>query len=186
MFVEIAQAATEAVGSEATTGVLGTLGINWKIFIAQLVNFGIVLLVLRRFVYLPLLNAMAKRSQTIEQGLADAKKYELALIDLAKTRQKTAAEGRAAARELLDQAEKQAGQLKQEIIVQAEEAGQKLRQQNQEDLKQDKAKMLKEVKAEAAQLITSALEKILKEKIDHKKDEELITNSLDKLKPAHE
>lgn len=182
MFIEIAHAVSEEVTAEASTGVLGTLGINWKIFLAQLVNFGLVLLVLRRFVYRPLLSAMAKRSQIIERGLEDAKKYEAALVDMEKAKQKMAAEGRAAASELLDQAEKQAGQLKQEIMTQAEEAGQKLRRQTEEDLKQDKAKMLKEVRGEVAGLVASALEKIIKEKVDTKKDEELIKDTLANLK----
>ncbi len=181
MFVEIAQAASEAIGTEASTGVVDTLGINWKIFLAQLVNFGIVLLVLRRFVYRPLLKTMKRREEKIAQGLADAEKYEASLVDLEKTRVARAAESRAAATELLTKAAAQAAEAKQALLAQAESAAQKLKAQTQVELQEEKEQMLRSARGELADLVAGSVEKIIQAKLDSKKDEELIKQSLEKL-----
>lgn len=186
MFTEIAHAATEAVAAEASTGVLGTLGINWKIFIAQLVNFSIVVLVLRQFVYKPLLKAMDKRTKTITLGLEDAKKYETALQELEITKRAAHQKLQTEVAQILKRAEDQAASTKQSLLLEAKQASDRLLAQAQENITQEKVKMIKEIKVEVAALVAQSLEKIIKEKIDPKKDDELIKNSLDKLKPTND
>src|SRR3990167_360095 len=69
MSAEVTQLAAEA----AKTDVLGTLGINWKLFMAQLVNVGIVIFVLSKWVFKPLVKLMDDRVKKIDDGLAHAK-----------------------------------------------------------------------------------------------------------------
>ena len=45
IIIPIAHAAEEVAHSEAQTGVLGTFGVNWKFFVAQLINFSIVIFI---------------------------------------------------------------------------------------------------------------------------------------------
>lgn len=68
--------AQEAAHIAETTGGLGTLGINIKIFLAQLVNFVVVLLVLRKWVYGPIIEMLDKRSKKIEQSMKNADEIE--------------------------------------------------------------------------------------------------------------
>ncbi|MEK7066000.1 MAG: hypothetical protein AAB965_00320 [Patescibacteria group bacterium] len=51
---------------------LSELGINWMLLLSQSVNFLVVLVVLRAFIYKPLLATMKTRREKIEQGLMDA------------------------------------------------------------------------------------------------------------------
>ncbi len=48
------------------------LGINWKLFLSQTVNFFILLFVLKVFVYKPLLAIIKERSKKIKEGLEKA------------------------------------------------------------------------------------------------------------------
>ena len=50
-----------------------TFHIDWKLLIAQIVNFGLVLFVLWKFAIKPLSKVMADRSKEIEKSLDDAK-----------------------------------------------------------------------------------------------------------------
>ena len=78
--IDIVYAATEAAReTEAATGPIGALGINLKLFIAQLINFAVILLVLWRFAYKPLLAIMKERQKKIEDSLDNAKKIETRL-----------------------------------------------------------------------------------------------------------
>src|SRR5688572_18416447 len=56
----------------ATGGFVGKFGLDLRLLIAQLVNFAVVLFVLSRFVFRPLLATMQKRSERIAKGLEDA------------------------------------------------------------------------------------------------------------------
>ena len=60
----------EAVQTTAeSAGVLGKLGVDWRLLIAQFVNFSGVALAVWRWVYRPLLKTMDERAAKIERGL---------------------------------------------------------------------------------------------------------------------
>ena len=61
---------------------ISQLGINWKLLIAQAVNFAILLVLLRMFVYGPLMNMLHERRRRIEEGLEKAKEADERLRDI--------------------------------------------------------------------------------------------------------
>lgn len=52
------------------------LGIDWKLFLSQLLNFFVLLVILKIFVYKPLLNILRERKKRIEEGLSKAKEAD--------------------------------------------------------------------------------------------------------------
>lgn len=58
------------------------LGINWKLFLSQAVNFFILLIVLRAFAYKPLLAVIKKRNEKIKQGLEKAEEADIRLKEV--------------------------------------------------------------------------------------------------------
>src|SRR3989338_5412285 len=82
METEITQGVTEAV--EATGGI-AALGINAKLLLAQLIHFGIVLLIFWKWIYGPVKAMLQKRQETIEKSLEDAKLFEERLTKIEKT-----------------------------------------------------------------------------------------------------
>mgnify|MGYP001588456271 CR=1 FL=1 len=61
---------------------ISKLGIDWKLLVAQIVNFFILLFVLYKFAYKPVLEMLEKRSKTIEKGIHDAKASEERLKEI--------------------------------------------------------------------------------------------------------
>ena len=53
--------------------IISTFHIDWKIIIAQMVNFGVVFLVLYLYALKPLSKLMSERSEKISKGIDDAK-----------------------------------------------------------------------------------------------------------------
>ena len=51
---------------------IGKLGLDWKLLLAQAVNFLLILVILRLTVYKPLVRILNERRRKIEQGLKDA------------------------------------------------------------------------------------------------------------------
>jgi len=178
IFMAATEAATQSAAHQAPGGVLGTLGINWKLFLAQLVNFGIVLFVFWRWIVKPLGTTLTKRQERIEEGLknaelteAEKKKFEeWKIAEMKKVRNE--------ADHILRTTTDTANKIKQETIVEAQHQANKVLDQAKANIESEKNQMLKEVKQEIATLVVTASEKILRQKLDEKKDRELINESL--------
>ncbi|HNX11301.1 MAG TPA: F0F1 ATP synthase subunit B [bacterium] len=148
--------------------------IDWKILIAQIINFGIIFFVLYRFAFKPLSKMMNDRTKLIEKGLTDAKDIEKKLTQTNFEQV-----------EVLNQAKKDALAIVEKANVQAEENKQKLVEKTKQEVAQiivqEKAKiqaekdsLREELKREMAELVILATEKVIGEKMDGAKDKELI------------
>ncbi len=153
---------------------VSTFHLDLGLFLAQAVNFAIVLAVLYYFAFKPIAKVMNERSEKIEKSLADAKEIEAKLADTEKERQEVINEAKKAASLLLEEANRQGEVRQQEMIVKAREEIGQMMNSEKEKMQAEKAKTLKELKAETADLVILTVEKLLKEKLDGAKDEELI------------
>lgn len=185
LLINIAHAATEAViegapvaEHAADPGLLGTLGINWKLFVAQLINFAIILFIFWRWVVKPLGRALTERQKKIEQSLKTAEAMEQEKINLEKTKIEEMRKARNEAEEIIKSATTAAEQMKSKIVAEAHDQATKLAEQTRLQLASEKEKIIKEAKAELAEVVVTASEKILRAKLDAKKDRELIDESL--------
>lgn len=156
MSAEAAQLAAEA----AKTDVLGTLGINWKLFLAQLVNVGIVIFVLSKWVFKPLVKLMEERTKKIDDGLKHAKEADQRLKDAKDKESDLLAKARKDARVMIDEAvakgeKERAARVErstQDIDAQVEEAKAKIQQ--------ERVDALESVRLEVAELVMRATRKV--------------------------
>ena len=79
---------------------LQTLGIQWTKLIPQLFNFGIVLFVLWKFAYKPVIAMLEARRQKIAEGMADAEKSKAELAHTEAERKRVLAQAGDQANEL--------------------------------------------------------------------------------------
>lgn len=182
-FISIAHAATEAAKTEAETGgVLGTLGINWKLFIAQLVNFSIVMWVLWKFVFGPIGRKLEERRQKIDRALKDAADVEKQKTEFEAWREEEMRKTRTEAAEVVSGAQKEALLVREKLLTETKLEQEKLGAQAKEQIKAEQEKSISEIKSQVAELVTMATEKVLKQKLDAKHDQELIKKSIESLK----
>lgn len=158
---------------------LANLGIDGKLFLAQAVNFLILLFVLRRFAYKPMLEFLEKRTERIEQGLQDAEAAKVKLSEVEKESKEALDAARAEARSLVAAAEESAKKRDQERLAETEARVKKLLSDAETKISEDRAKMLDQAKGELAETVVLAIEKILGEKIDAAKEKELIAKNLE-------
>jgi F-type H+-transporting ATPase subunit b len=84
------------------------LGIDWRLLLAQGVNFFVLLAVLTAFVYRPLLKLLDERRRRIEFGLRGAEEAEHKLAEIEATRTKRLADADQKAALLIGSAEEEA------------------------------------------------------------------------------
>jgi F-type H+-transporting ATPase subunit b len=162
--------------------VLGTLGIDWKLFLAQLVNFGIVLFVFWKWVVRPLGKTLTDRQTKIESGLKNAEYMEEEKKRFEEWKNSEMKKVRHEADHILRMTNDTANKIKQETIVEAQKEATNLVQQAKASIESEKVQMIKEIKQDVATLVVAASEKILRTKLDERKDKQLIVESLKDLR----
>ncbi len=177
-FIHIAHAAEEA----ASGGVAGTLGLNLQYFIGQLITFSIVLLILWKFVFTPVAKKLTERTEKIEKAMSDANSItrEKAEFEAWKNQQMSSARQSAAA--IVAQAQTDANKVKDQTLIITKNDQEKLIAQARSQMETEKSKMMQEAKSEIADVVTMATEKILKQKMDSHKDQELVKEMLSSIK----
>ena len=179
-FIPIARAAAEAT-SETSSGPVGALGLNLKLFIAQLINFAVVLFVLWKWVFTPVAKKLQERTDKIEKSMNDADRITKEKDEFGKWRENEMVKVRSQASALVTAAESQAQKSKEEILNQAKQEQSSLLKQTQLQILQEKDKAISDIKSEVANMVTIATEKLIKTKLDSSKDKELIQESLKNL-----
>jgi len=157
---------------------LTNLGINGKLLLAQIVNFLVLLFVLKKFAYGPVLKLLEKRTKKIEKGLKDAEEAQKKLVEITEKEKEVLAKARKQAQEIVANAEKVALKNKEEIVVAAKQQSEKILVDAEKKIELEKNKMLLEVKTEIGGLVAVATEKIIGEKMDSQKDKELIERAI--------
>ena len=101
------------------------LGLDWKLFLAQAVNFLIVLVVLRLTVYKPLLAFLASRKKKIEEGVAKSEEADLRLREASELKKNKMKEAETEVLKMMKRAESRAQEETKKIFAEAatKEAG---------------------------------------------------------------
>ncbi len=180
LFIHIAQAAENA--APANQSVIGLFGLNGKLFIAQLVNFGIVFFVLWKWVFKPVAAGLAKRTEKIEQSLAEAQKITDDKLTFETWKQGEISTVRTEAAAIITQAKQEAEAVKLSIADKTKQEQERIINQAKTQIEQEKQNALQEIKSEVADMVVKATETIIGEKLDPKKDEALIKQALEKAK----
>ncbi|MBI5733409.1 MAG: F0F1 ATP synthase subunit B [Candidatus Kerfeldbacteria bacterium] len=140
---------------------LTKLGIDWRLLIAQLVNFLIVLAVLYRLLYKPLLKFLAERRQRISQSLIKADEIDKELVELQTRQQEVLTEARKQAQEIIKQGEAEAEQRRQEILTRVRTESAKVVEEARAKFTAEQAVQFQTLRQQAAKLVTQALAKLV-------------------------
>jgi len=162
-----------------SAGVAATLGLNYKLFLAQLINFGLVLLVIWKWVYGPLMKAMDERSKKIEQGLMDAEESKKLLENAGTERKKVVTESRLKAKEIIETSEVDAKKRCDDMLSGAKSEVERVVNEGKQRLRDDQAAMVEDARKQVAELVLSATEKVTGEKMDAEKDADLVKKAIE-------
>jgi len=146
------------------------LGLNWKILLAQFINFGILVWVLYKFGYGPILDFIDKRREKIEKGLKNAKLVEEKLEKAKEEEKEIITSAKKEAQKIVNSSTELAKKNQEEIIRKAEEEAQRILQSSEKKAQQEKERIINEAKGEVADLAILATKKIMTETANGFKD----------------
>lgn len=160
---------------------LSAIGLDWKALLFQLLNFVILLWLLKRFAYRPVVNLLEARRQKIAESLANADEIarQQDLMERQRGQQLQAVAAEAAA--LLAESKREASQVLQVATEKAQQAATQVRQQTEAALAAERAQLRSALKNETLSLVKRLSEKVLAQKLDSSADEQFIKQALQDL-----
>lgn len=157
------------------------LDINPGLIIWTMITFVLLVVVLGKFAWKPILQAL----QTREQEIADAlKKAEEAKKDAERMMQENKTAMEKASNEtarLIAEGRAMAEQLKGDIVAKANESAKKMLDQAKEEIVREKESAMAQLRNEVAELSITVAEKILDESLDGAKQKKMVDKVLQQL-----
>jgi len=144
---------------------LEKLGLNLGFLLLQIVNFAIILIVLRAWVYKPLIKMLEKRRMSIAQGLEDARIASEARANAEDEAKRLLEEANAKAAEIVREADTRAEAVKKEILAEAETEATHLRKQKMAEFEQERVQILAGLREEVVALSMAATQKLVQESL---------------------
>lgn len=162
--------------------IIQNFGINPLLLSAQAVNFLIILLLLKRFAYKPVLEMLQKRQQAIQNGYDSARKAEDALKK-AEEQEKIILRGaQSEAKELLRNAARQADEIIAKAMDKGKTQAEKLISDTREQLEKDRRDTERQLAEQVVALALQMLEKSMTGFFGTKQQKEVVEQAAKRLK----
>ena len=159
-------------------GGFASLGINLPLLVVFIINFIILFVLLRIFLYKPVLKMLDERSKRTKEGMelaeATKKEYEQAKSEI----QKQIEKGRQEAQAIIAQTIQVGERLKEESRQEATKQAQVIVDRTRAELEAERDKIVENLRREFVDISISAAEKVIKETLDKEKHRKLIEETL--------
>jgi F-type H+-transporting ATPase subunit b len=132
---------------------LESLGVKWPEFIAQLISFSLVFLLLNKLAFKRIAVVLAERRQKIADSLAGADKIKAELAKTEADRQKILADASETANKMITDAREAAARVREAETQKAIASAEQIVVKAREAAAQERAQMLAQLKREVGQLV---------------------------------
>jgi len=154
------------------------LGINLNLFIAQLVNFGIIAFFLARFLYRPVLNALANRQALIRESLENAEQVKQQVARAQQDYDARLNEARQEAARILAQANDRAKTMEQEIIARARQDAERIQLEARQQVAQEREQLLRGLQSQLGNLVIQTASTVVGQELDNRGHDRLIQQAI--------
>ena len=141
--------------------ILHTFGIDWRLLVINMVNFGLLMLALWYFLYGPVTRMLEERRKAVVKGVEDAQKAEQTLREIDESKKGVLAEAGREAETLVAKARAAAAEKEQELVARAQASAESLLSDAQRRAEELKHEALEESRKEVAKLVVLGVEKAM-------------------------
>ncbi len=156
---------------------------DFGLFFWMLVTFMLVFIILKKFAWKPIIQALREREEKIQTGLEDAEDAKNQLANVKIESDKIISEALVERDKLIRQGREIKEQITTEAREQAEKEAKKIVEEAKRQIEEEKTAAINQIKVQIASLSVEIAEKILRKKLqDDNQQKELLYNLLDDLK----
>jgi F-type H+-transporting ATPase subunit b len=146
--------------------ITNTLGLNWQGLLWHLANFFVLLLLLRRFLFKPVVGMLDARAQRVRDSMDQAEQARRAAEQAQADRQTLLAETRREAEKIRARADEQAKRILADADARAKERQQLAEQQAEAAARQIEERVMAQVRVQLADLVVTAVERVTRGALD--------------------
>jgi F-type H+-transporting ATPase subunit b len=157
---------------------IADLGINLPVLAGQLLSFTFLLIMMRMFVYKPVLKMLDERRARIQEGLSAAERGLEAGEEAAKAAAAQLDEARREGQQVVANAQQVAQRLQEEARTQAQQQQEAILERARAEIQQERDAAIAELRKEFADLTISAAEKVIGQSLDRQAHQRLIDEAL--------
>jgi F-type H+-transporting ATPase subunit b len=154
--------------------IITNFGINPILLIAQIVNFLILLYLLKRFAYKPIFTMLEGRKKTIEEGLKNAEEAKKAFDKAIEEEKKILRKAQDAAKQILSDAKNQADQIAKESEEKTKGVIEQMMIDTRKKMEQESKDMEKRLAVSTAALAVSIIKEAVSDIFNEKEQKEVI------------
>jgi F-type H+-transporting ATPase subunit b len=177
-FCESDSAKSSGQSEEVPMGGFSSLGINLPLLVAFLINFAVLFILLKIFLYKPILKMLDERAKKTQEGMelaeATKKEYEQAKAEVQRQIEKGHQEAQAIITQATQVGEKLKGESREEAVKQA----QTIIDRTRAELATERDQLVGRLRKEFVDISIAAAEKVIKETLDKEKHKKLIEETL--------
>lgn len=170
--------AAETAAEHAEEGL--PLGLSPTAFLIQLVTFVLIFFLLKRFAFTPIVKLLDKRHEVIETGVKHGLEMEKEKNQLQKDADKVVREARHAADKIIGDAQKEGREIIRESEKSAVSKIEHMYKDAEARINEESEQARRKLEKEITGLVAEAAEAVVEEKVDAKKDADLIDRAIKK------
>ncbi len=144
---------------------LQPLGLDPALFIAYLINFVILLFLLRLFAYKPILKMLAERKQKIQESLEEADKVRQEAEVQRAEFQGELEEARKTSQEAAARAAQETEKMREALLVEARKEAEQIREQSHQQVEVERQQAMSELQCQTVDLAVDLTRKVLGETV---------------------
>jgi F-type H+-transporting ATPase subunit b len=158
---------------------LAELGINIPSFIAQIVNFGLLLGLLYLFAYKPILAKLDERSTRIKESMERTDQVKEQAQKAEEEFKKKIGEASQQGQLVIERAVKTGDEIRQKAIEEAKAEAEAMRRRARTEIRQERDEVVDQLRKEFAELTILAAGKVIDQSLDKKAHQALIDSVLE-------
>ena len=161
--------------------ILNLFGLEGKLFIAQIINFAILLFILKKFLYEPIAKMMEERKAKIKQGLDDAENAKKTLLEADSKKILILKEAKLDANKILENTKKSSESLKQKSSEDAKKQAAEIVDNAKKQAQAEFDKASKQVGSLSVDLSKKIVSKILSEIFTEQDKTAILSKAVEKI-----
>jgi F-type H+-transporting ATPase subunit b len=149
---------------------------DWGLQIWTLVTFLVLLVLLSKFAFKPIAQALDRRGEAIKKSIEEAEKQRAEAKKLMDDYQKQLAEARNEAKKIMDEGKALGENVRKEVVEKANAEATALMQRAQEEIQRQKEKGVQELKDTVASLSVQIASKVIEKEVNEATHRQLVEN----------
>ena len=157
-------------------------GIQPILLLAQIINFAILLFLLKRFLYKPILKVLDERKKRIETSLKQAEEIQKKFVEANIEQEKILDTAKLQASRIIENAKEGAKILSEQLQEETNKEIESTLERAESALQLEKQKMISEAKGKIVDIVVLVTEKVTAKTLQKAEKEKLVNNALSEIK----